>query len=158
MKLVDVEEKFPPFDVPSGLAAGLIAAGTHKQYVSNKPKTVQRLTWRACRGPEYNGVLEPPFIFYRCEGCTNSGQMSGPTCHRTQIVRCCGAQAKVPDEIAEKFVALRKEYEPNNRKYMKAVKQAAEDQEKKRQAVLLEERRILAKQLRTGANVTAVED
>jgi hypothetical protein len=158
MKVVDVAEQHPPFDVPSGLAQSLIAAGTHKQYVSNKPKTQQQLTWKACRGSEYNGVLEPPFIFYRCSGCSNSGQISGPTCHRTQTVRCCGSQAKVPDDIAEQFAKLRKEYEPNNRKYQKAVQQAAQYEEKKRQAVLEQERRLLAKELRTGTSVTAIED
>jgi hypothetical protein len=151
MKLIDVEEKFPPFDLPTGLAVERIESGKFKQYIpADKPKPVQQLTWRVFRGEENRGVLDPPFITYHCASCCNGGQMSGPSCHKTQVARCCGGFTTVPSDIAERFVALRKEYEPNNRKYMKAVKQAADEQEKKRQAVLLEERRILARQLRTS--------
>ena len=149
MKLVDVAEQHPPFDVPSGLAAGLIAAGTHKQYVSNKPKTVQRLTWRACRGARIEDVFDAPFITYKCDGCGNSGQISGPSCHKTQVVRCCGVSTKVPDDIAKQFVQFRQEWEPKHKKYRKAVQQAAEDQEKTRKAAVETENLRLATQLRT---------
>ena len=157
MKLIDVEELHPPFDVPSGQAEALIATGKCKQYITNKPKTVQRLTWRVCRGARIEDVLDAPFITYKCDGCGNSGQMSGPTCHKTQVARCCGASTKVPAGIADRFAQLRKEYEPNNKKYRKAVQQQADDEEKKRQAVLQTEHQRLAHQLRTGIDVTAIE-
>jgi hypothetical protein len=157
MKIVDVAEQHPPFDVPSGLAESLIAAGTHKQFISSKPKTIQRLTWRACRGARIEDVLDAPFIAYKCDGCGNNGQMSGPTCHRTQTVRCCGVSTKVPDGIAKQFVQFRQEWEPKHKKYVDAVRRNLADQEKTRKAVVETENLRLATQLRTGTNVTAIE-
>lgn len=149
MKLIDVKELHEPFDCASGMAEGLLATGNFKQFiVPDKPKPIQRLTWRVHRGARIQDVLDAPFITYRCEACSNAGTITGPTCHKTQVVRCCGVTTRVPDDVAAQFANLRKEWEPRHRKYTEAVRKAAEDREKTRkEAVEIENRRI-ATQLR----------
>jgi hypothetical protein len=149
MKLIDLEEKHEPFDCASGMAEGLLATGQFKQYTDPiKPKPVQRLTWRAHRGQRIEDVLDAPFVTYKCATCGNSGTISGPSCHKTQVARCCGGTSKVPDDIAKQFVQFRKEWEPKHQKYVKAIQQNLEDREKTRKAAVDADNRRLAVQLR----------
>ncbi len=148
MKLIDKDEKHPPFDCASGMAEGLLATGNFKVYTPpEKPKRTQDLVWKVFEGQTIEGIVDPPFITYHCNTCSNNGHISGPTAHKTQVARCCGTFSKVPDHIADQYVALRKKWEPKHKRYIEAIRRRAEDREKMRQALLLEDRRRLATQL-----------
>jgi hypothetical protein len=87
-------------------------------------------------------VLDAPYITYHCDGCSGGGTLTGPTAHKTQVVRCCGGTSKVPDEIGDEFAKLRKAWEPTHRRVAESkLKKDAEVerqlQEKRRQEYLI---------------------
>jgi hypothetical protein len=149
MKLVDVEEKHEPFDCASGMAAGLLATGNFKQYIPpEKPQRTQDLSLAAKQGTRFEGIWDSPFIVFHCKTCGNTGTMSGPTCHKTQTVRCCGVNTPVPEYIAQEYATLRKEWEPRHKRYVDSVRRAQQEQERIRKAANETENRRLATQLR----------
>lgn len=153
MKLIDVQELHPPFDVPSGMAAGLLAGPEpkFKQYIppsDDKPKKQQDLSWAAKPGARVEGIWDSPYIVCHCKTCGDTAIFTGSTCHRTQIQRCCGGSSKVPEHIAAEYAALRKAWEPKHKKYRESVRRNEAERERIRKAANEEENRILATKLR----------
>src|SRR5690242_19530183 len=113
MKVIDVAEKFPVFDVPTGLAVSLIAAGTHKQFIPTpKPAPAAKTTWWIVRGQQIEDYEFPPEIRYRCDTCGGHiGVMQGPTVERTQKFLHCKTQESVPDDIQRQYREMRQSWE-----------------------------------------------
>jgi hypothetical protein len=107
MKLIDIEEKHPPFDVASGMAAALIAAGTAKKYEPLVPASVPNTTWKATEGYRGPDHVESPVIRYSCASCGIRGTMSGPSCEKTQKFHHCGTSESVPEDVQRTFRVLR---------------------------------------------------
>lgn len=148
-KLIDIEGKHPPFDCAAGMAEGLLASGKFKRY---EPVTAQQkhqdIQWGVRLGHRYEDVRDAPCITYNCRSCGNGGFLTGPTCHKTQVARCCGGVTPVPRDIAEQFAKLRKAWEPNHRAYLESKERARKEKELKDRLVLQEENRLLAAKLR----------
>lgn len=117
MKIQDKLKKHEPFDVASGLAAGLLATGDYVQvFPEAKAKPVPNLQWAACEGAGTIDYQAPPYIYWRCTSCGQWGGMKGPTVHITQSAHCgCGA-TKVPQAIADKYVRMLTKYKSRSRR------------------------------------------
>src|SRR5712671_5788793 len=112
MKVIDVAEKHPAFDIPNGLGQSLIAAGTHKLFVPVahlfKPANT---TWWVTRGHQLEDVEFSPEIRFRCDTCNSGiGVMSGPTA-QTQKFTHCRIHEDVPQDIQRQYKDMRANWE-----------------------------------------------
>jgi hypothetical protein len=107
MKLVDVDELKPPFDVASGMAEALIATGKVKRYAPVIPAKLPKTTWQAREGYRGQDYVESPVIVYACASCGSRGELSGPTCEEPQRLSHCNTSEAVPADVQRAFRVLR---------------------------------------------------
>jgi hypothetical protein len=115
MKLIDVEEKHPPFDVASGQAEALLATGKVKKYDTSLKEALTPYhvtTFRVMTGHQVEDYQFPPEIGWTCGHC-GPGRISGPNAHKQRIyhVPPHGFVEEIPSDIATQFIAARKAWE-----------------------------------------------
>jgi hypothetical protein len=113
MQVKNVGSNEPPYHVPSGIGRALVLAGVAVEILpAAVPKLSASLDWSAIRGPAIADTEQPPYIAYSsCPACGKaSGIMYGPTVHITQKIFHCNGFETVPAHVAEKYVALYKDF------------------------------------------------
>lgn len=116
MKLIDIKELNPPYDLPKGLGEALIASGLAKKYEPFTPAALPNTTWKACEGYRGRDYVEAPRIVFSCSSCGNRGQMEGPNCEKTQSFVHCDTTEFVPAEVKKEFRRLRDAWDRSHRR------------------------------------------
>jgi hypothetical protein len=116
MKVIDPQELKPPYDVASGLAETLIAAGLAKKYEPLIPAKMPQTAWQATEGFRMEDDVESPIIRYSCASCGLKGQMSGPNCETTQKLHHCNSVEAVPGDVQRTFRTLRIAWERTHKR------------------------------------------
>ncbi len=126
MKIQDIEKKYPPFDKSAGEAAYLIATGKFEA-VQSTPKPAPNLQWNAQPGRFIQDYECPPLLIHSCATCGHRGYTESTigTAHSTTVVRHCGIAESCPDDVAEKYLRLFREWKSKSKKLPKETVSAS---------------------------------